>query len=68
LLTTTDELGRQASTVYDSYNRGLVADALQAVGTAAQADTLTSYDCQRALKTGSPAFLVNQGRKMKGEP
>ncbi len=43
-LTTTDALGRQTSTVYDSYNRGLVAEAIQAVGTAAQADTLTSYD------------------------
>ncbi len=43
-LTSTDALGQQTSTVYDSYNRGLVAEAINAVGTAAQADTLTSYD------------------------
>jgi RHS repeat-associated protein len=43
-LTSTDQLGRQTSTIYDSYNRGLVAEALSAVGTAAQEDTLQSYD------------------------
>jgi len=43
-LTSTDPLGRQTSTIYDTYNRGLVAEAIQAVGTAAQSDTLTSYD------------------------
>jgi RHS repeat-associated protein len=43
-LTSTDPLGRQTSTIYDTYNRGLVTESIAAVGTAAQSDTVASYD------------------------
>jgi RHS repeat-associated protein len=56
-LTSTDALGRQTSTIYDTYNRGLVAETINAVGSAAQSDTLTSYDA---------AGRVSQSRNADG--
>jgi RHS repeat-associated protein len=43
-LTTTDPNGNQASTVYDGFGRGLVLEAVQAVGSAVQEDNLVTYD------------------------
>jgi YD repeat-containing protein len=44
LLSRTDALGRLSEVAYDGYSRGLVAAALAAVGTQAQADVLNSFD------------------------
>jgi RHS repeat-associated protein len=43
-LTMTDPLGNQTSTVYDGFNRGLVLETVQAVGSGVQEDNVVSYD------------------------
>ncbi len=43
-LTYKDPLGHLTSLIYDSYNRGLVTEEVDAVGTPAQAILLTTYD------------------------
>jgi RHS repeat-associated protein len=43
-LTSTDPLGNQTSTVYDTFSRGLVAQSIEAVGSAVQRSTVPSYD------------------------
>lgn len=58
-LTQADELVRQTSILYDGYDRGLVAEAIAAAGTPAQADTLTGYDADgRVSLTRDPAGAV----------